>query len=110
MTWNKERFQRVIFMFALILASEAIFGLPFHIGRFFRPTLLDVLGFTNTELGVAMGIYGVVAMLAYFPGGPLADRFSARKLMSASLIATSVGGLYFATIPGVKGTQIVYAW
>ena len=110
MTSNKERFQRAIFMFALILASEAIFGLPFHIGRFFRPTLLDVLGFTNTELGVAMGIYGVVAMLAYFPGGPLADRFSARKLMSASLIATSFGGLYFATFPGVKGTQIVYAW
>ena len=110
MTSSKERFQRVIFMFALVLASEAIFGLPFHIGRFFRPTLLDVLGFTNTELGVAMGIYGVVAMLAYFPGGPLADRFSARKLMAASLIATSLGGLYFATFPGVKGTQIVYAW
>lgn len=56
-----------------------------------------------------MGIYGAVAMLAYFPGGPLADRFSARKLMAASLIATSLGGVYFATFPGVLGTQIVFA-
>jgi len=107
---SKERLRRVIFMLGLIVAAEAIFGLPFHIARFFRPTLLAVLGFTNTELGVAMGIYGVVAMLAYFPGGPLADRFSARKLMAASLIATSLGGLYFATFPGVVGTQIVFAW
>jgi MFS family permease len=97
-------------MLGLIVAAEAIFGLPFHIARFFRPTLLAVLGFTDTELGVAMGIYGVVAMLAYFPGDPLADCFSARKLMTASLIATSLGGLYFATFPGVLGTQIVFAW
>jgi hypothetical protein len=34
----------------LIIAGEMIFGLPFHTARFFRPTLLEAFGFTNTQL------------------------------------------------------------
>ncbi len=61
-------------MLALVVAGEAVFGLPFHVIRFFRPAVLDVFGFTNTQLGAVMATYGVVATLSYFPGGPLADR------------------------------------
>ena len=32
-----------------------------------------------------------MAMLAYFPGGAIADRFSDRKLMTASLVMTGLG-------------------
>jgi sugar phosphate permease len=94
-----NRVQRVMFMITLIVAGEAVFGLPFHVTRFFRPTVLEVFGLTNTELGTAQAVYGVVAMLAYFPGGPLADRFPARRLLTASLVLTSLGGIYFATFP-----------
>ena len=59
-----------------------IFSLPFHVIRMFRPTLLKVFHLTNTEIGDSMAFYGVMAMLAYFPGGILADRFSSRKLIS----------------------------
>ena len=87
-------------MLGLILAGEAVYALPFHVTRFFRPTVLDVFGLTNTELGTAQAIYGVIAMLAYFPGGPLADRFPARKLLALSLWSTAAGGLYMTTLPG----------
>ena len=80
-------------MFALIVAGEIIFGLPFGTSRYFRPTLLDVFGFTNTQLGDLFAVYGILAMIAYFPGGALADRFSARTLLTVSLIATGFGGL-----------------
>ena len=103
-------FQRFMFMLCLIVAGEAVFALPFHIARFFRPTLLEVLGFTNIELGAAQAVYGVLAMLAYFPGGPLADRFSARKLLAASLCATAVGGVYLATLPGFQGAVILWGF
>jgi hypothetical protein len=33
-------------------------------------------------LGDLFAVYGVTAMLAYFPAGSPADRFSARKLMA----------------------------
>jgi hypothetical protein len=36
---------------ALILAGEVIFSLPFHIPRFFRPTLLETFELSNTQLG-----------------------------------------------------------
>ncbi len=77
---------RFLTMFALVMAGEAIFGLPFLVARIFRPTLLDVFGITNLQLGTAFSVYGVVAMLAYFPGGALADRFAARTMMTAALV------------------------
>lgn len=97
-------------MLVLVIAGEIIFGLPFHLGRFFRPTLLETLSFTNTQLGDVFAVYGVFAMLAYFPGGALADRFSARTLMTVSLIATGLGGLYMATYPGPLGMAVLYGY
>lgn len=97
-------------MFTLVFAGEMIFSLPFHVIRIFRPTLLEVFNLTNTEIGDSMAFYGIMAMLTYFPGGTLADRFSARKLMSISLLATGLGGLYFAQIPDHTGLTILFGW
>ena len=97
-------------MAALVIAGEAIFGLPFHVARFFRPTVLRAFELSNTELGTLQAVYGVIAMLAYFPGGPLADRFPARKLMTASLVSTGLGGLYFASIPSYQGMLVLFGF
>jgi sugar phosphate permease len=97
-------------MFGLILAGEAVYALPFHVTRFFRPTVLEAFGLSNTELGVAQAVYGIVAMLAYFPGGLLADRYSARVLISLSLFSTAVGGVYMATLPGYRGAVLVWGF
>lgn len=94
----------------LIVAGEAIFFMPFVIARVFRPTLLEVFDLTNWQLGMAFSAYGIVAMLSYFPGGPLADRFAARKLMSAALASTAAGGLVMATIPDLNMLIAVYAF
>ena len=95
-------------MTALILAGETVYALPFHITRFFRPTVLEVFDLTATELGAAMGIYGLVAMVAYFPGGPIADRFPARKLLAFSLWSTALGGVYMTSFPGYIGS--IWLW
>jgi sugar phosphate permease len=94
---------------ALIIAGEAVFSLPFHVVRFFRPTVLTVFEITNTDIGQAQATYGVVAMISYFLGGPLADRFPARNLLVTALLTTALGGLYFASIPGQQGLIILYA-
>ena len=56
-----------------------IFSLPFHLTRYFRPTILEAFAITNSELGDAFAIYGLTAMISYFPGGILADKFSIRR-------------------------------
>lgn len=80
----------------LILAGESIFFLPFVIARVFRPTFLSVFDISNLELGVLYSIYGIIAMAAYFFGGPLADRFAPRNLLSIALLLTGAGGLFMA--------------
>ena len=97
-------------MLALVIAGEIVFGLVFNLPRFFRPTMLQVFEISNTELGDMFAVYGVAAMIAYFPGGAIADRFSARSLISVSLLATSLGGIYMATIPGVIAMQFLYGF
>jgi MFS family permease len=101
--------RRAMIIVALIAAGEAVFLLPFVLARVFRPTLLDVFGITNLQLGTAFSFYGIVAMAAYFAGGPLADRFSARRLMSAALLATGLGGVALAGIPAPKGMNTLWA-
>ena len=93
----------------LVLSGEAIFLLPFVLPRVFRPTLLAVFGISNLELGSYFSAYGLVAIAAYFFGGPLADRIAPHKLMSAALAMTACGGLYLATIPGTAGLLWLYA-
>ncbi len=89
---SKSVLRRGLGMVALITAGEAVFGLPFVLARVFRPTVLDVFGLTNLQLGVAFSLYGIVAMIAYFAGGPLADRFAPRRLMSVALLGASRAG------------------
>lgn len=88
-----------------------IFGLPFHVARFFRPTLLETFHLTNAELGDTFAFYGITAMLCYFPGGMIADYFSARRLLTVSLLSTALGGLYFAQFPqGLALTLLFGYW
>ncbi len=94
----------------LIFVGEVMFSLPFHIPRYFRATVLDVFGLSNTQLGDVFAVYGITATSAYFLGGPLADRFPARKLIATSLLATGAGGLYLSTIPGPFALGVLYGY
>ncbi|MBW2715694.1 MAG: MFS transporter, partial [Deltaproteobacteria bacterium] len=94
----------------LIFVGEVMFSLPFHIPRYFRATVLDVFGLSNAQLGDVFAVYGITAASAYFLGGPLADRFPARKLIATSLLATGAGGLYLSTIPGPFALAILYGY
>jgi sugar phosphate permease len=72
--------------------------------------LLEVFGFTTTQLGDLFAVYGVTAMLSYFPGGAIADRFSARVLLTVSLVGTACGGFYMATFPGPLQMALLYGF
>lgn len=95
-------------LIVLILSGECIFILPFVITRVFRPSFLKVFNISNFELGTAFSVYGVIAMLSYFFGGPLADRFSPKKLMSSSLLVTGLLGIFMSSIPSIKVLTFFY--
>ena len=98
------------FLLLLILSGEAVFILPFVLPRVFRPTVLEVFQIDNLELGLCFALYGVVALISYLFGGPLADRFPPRKLIACALWLTACGGLLLATFPDFYVLQVLYGF
>ena len=98
------------FLPILILAGESVFMLPYVLSRIFRPTVLKVFQIDNVELGLCFSSYGMVAILSYLLGGPIADKYSPRKLMSLSLILTALGGLVYAQFPSFYGLKLIYGY
>ena len=96
MSFPQKSIKHYLELLVLILAGEAIFFLPFVLPRIYRPTLLKAFDITNLELGSYFSLYGVMAMVSYFFGGWLADKYSARKLLSSALLLTGFGGMYLA--------------
>lgn len=93
-----------------MLAAESVYILPYVLARVFRPTFLDVFNLTNLELGGLFSIYGIVAFFSYLYGGVIADRYSPRKLLSISLIFTSLGGFIMMTYPSYFIMQLLFAY
>ena len=73
----------------LLLAAGAgiIFQLP-YIRETFYPQIQAAMNLSNAQMGLLSSGYATVALLSYFIGGIVADRFSARKLLTFSFLAT----------------------
>jgi len=80
------------------------------LARVFRPTFLDVFNLNNLELGALFSTYGIVAFISYVFGGIIADKVSPRKLLSASLVFTSLGGILMMTYPSYFLLQVLFAY
>lgn len=72
---------------------------PPYIRYTFHEELTTVCGYTDTQLGLMLSVYGTLALLFYVVGGVSADKFSCRKLIVISLLGTTVGCVIMATYP-----------
>ena len=110
MNTETNRKQPLYVIILLILAAEAVFILPFVLQRIFRTTFLESFNITQIEIGSIFSIYGIVALVSYLFGGPLADKFKPNILMSIALVLTGLGGLYLATYPNLYNLHILYGF
>ncbi len=82
-------------VFSLGLCSAASFLLPFT--RFyFYEDWVGALGVSNEAAGYLMTIYAFANTISFIPGGWLADRFSAKKILIISTIGTALLNFLFA--------------
>ena len=102
-------FRRWLIMGILSFSGGIIFALPFLQEIYYIP-LAEALELNNTQVGSLMSVFGITAMLSYFPGGWLADRVSPRKLITSSLLSTGVAGFYFSTFPSYEISLAIHAF
>ena len=104
-----EQLNRLLVMLILCLAGGTIYILPFLREVYYIP-MREAFGYNNTQMGVVHGVYGAFSLITYFPGGWLADRFEARKLISLALIGSSLGGFYLSTLPNYFEVLAIQAY
>jgi len=100
--------RRFLIMAILCFSGGIIFMLPFLREVYYQP-MQSAFGYSNTEMGVLMSVFGAFSLIAYFPGGWLADRYPPRRLITGALLATGVIGIYFASFPSYWVSVVIHA-
>jgi len=96
------------FQFLLIvLAAGSIYPL-LYLRANYQETILVVYDISLSQLNSLYSFLGISLVLGYFPSGWLADKFSAKKLMSMSLFICGLTGIWFAQIPSYPMLIIIY--
>ena len=96
--------------FLLVLISVMvgiIYFIP-YLRFFFYDQMLDGFHLTNLQLGTLGSIYGLVALFCYPVSGYLADRFSARILLTISFLAMAGLTFWQSTFPGYNTLVVIY--
>ena len=105
---KSDKLKKLLVMLILCLAGGTIYILPFLREVYYIP-MREAFGYSNTQMGIVHGVYGAFSLITYFPGGWLADRFEARKLISLALLGSALGGFYLSTLPNYFGVLAIQA-
>jgi len=104
---NNKSFKRYFQFVLIVLAAGAIFPI-IYLKTNYQETLLQVFNMTLPQLNSIYSVLGIVWVIGYLPSGLLSDRFSAKWLLSISLIGTAAGGFWFAQIPSHSSVVVIY--
>lgn len=95
-----------LLLIVICLGGSIIYIFP-YLQYTFYDSMMAELGFTNTQMGNVMSVYGALNLIAYFIGGIIADRFSSRILITFSLVVTGITGFWFASFPSYSAMLII---
>lgn len=68
----------------------------------------EFMNLSNTQIGLALSVYGIVQTVGNFASIYIADRFSKKILIPFSLVCVGLVGIYISTFPSFYG--ILIAW
>jgi MFS family permease len=108
-TPKKSKLKENMFTLVLLTISGAmIYALPYF-RNYYYDVFVQCFNLTNTQMGSLGSVFGALSVVAYFFGGVLADRFSARKLITLSLTATGLLGFILLLYPPYPVVLAVHA-
>lgn len=83
---SKLKVKQTLRVMTLAWAYMAAFLLPYIQYTFYMP-MLEGLNATHEQLGNLISMYAIACIIAYIPGGWLADRYSLKKILMISMSA-----------------------
>jgi len=105
---NRARVAAYAQVMIIALAASVIYSAP-YLRQLFKTSLLEAFSLTEAQLGNLSSTYALACLICYVPGGWLADRVEARKLLIVALFASSASYAWYATIPSYEELLIIYA-
>lgn len=105
---NKIDLKKYFIIFVIASGTTVMYSLPYLKSTFYDP-MRAALGLDHLQLGNLISMYGLLATILYFPGGFLADKFSAKKLLTFSLVTSGLLGFYFASFPSYGALLFIFA-
>jgi len=105
---NNGALARYLQLAVIVAAAGAIYPL-LYLRQNFEVSILQSFGISLSQLSQCYAMLGVIFVITYLPSGWLADRISPRLLLTGSLVATGLLGLWFATMPGFAELQLIFA-
>ena len=104
---RSPRWKQYLALFALGMGYSSIYLIP-YVKYVYYDVMMQVLNTTNEQLGWLVSMYAAVCIIWYLPGGYIADKFSAKKTISVSLIATGLLCFWFVTSLNWRTAVIVW--
>lgn len=95
---DKDNFRRWVTLAIISISGGVSFDLA-YLRYIYQIPMAKFMGFSNTEIGLIMSTFGITAIILYAPSGVIADKFSHKKMMSFSMIATGLLGLLMMVYP-----------
>lgn len=93
----------------MVLALNTIYVLPYLMYTYYTP-LQEAMGLVgrDSDYGKLLNVYGIANVILYLPGGWIADKFDAKKLLVFSMVGTGVLGLWESTWPSYTMLMIIH--
>lgn len=103
----KLNFSTLLAVISFSIAGSVIYELP-YIKYIYYDKLLPAFDITNAQAGFLLSAYAVGCLILYIPGGIMADKFSAKKMLVLSLFGTGILGFVMAFSMNYTTALIVF--
>lgn len=104
---GKLNFNTLLAVISFSIAGSVVYELP-YIKYVYYDKLLPAFDMTNAEAGFLLSAYAIGCLILYIPGGILADKFSAKKMLVLSLFGTGILGFIMAFSMNYTTALIVF--
>ena len=106
---SSKKSGKIVTLLLMMLSLTTIYTLPYLMYTYYTP-LQEAMGLVGQDAayGKLLNVYGIANVILYIPGGWIADKFDAKKLLVFSMVATGALGIWESFFPSYTALMIIH--